>query len=530
MEKMGPYERGPADNRADKSFLPEELQNKLRSYITERSGLYFKDHELRNLNEAVFSRMKTCNINSALAYYSFLTSSAQKENEIRELLNLLTVNHTYFFRDEPQFKVLKEKVLPEIIRNKSVRASEKHSKPSLRIWSAGCSTGEEPYTIAILIKELIPNIGDWDILILATDASEQALAGARKGIYSGISVKHTEKAYLEKYFSEVKKQGQDPATYTAWASYALSTDIKGMVNFAFFNLISDEYPQSFDVIFCRNVVIYFEFETILKVMGRLHTSLLDGGYIFIGYSETLQYMRDKFQMESASDAIYYRKLLQGEAPSSGAKVKPLSLKAEEKIDIDKILEEISKAELAAQKISNAKKDKIDPRKFEEILVKAVKTTHRKEYVKALALFKEAQTLDNDAPEPRYYEAEIFLSRGETKEAKDKLVRLLEEKPLFCPAHYLLGCIYLNENELDKAKKSLRKALYIDRDFLLANFYLAQAFRNENNISYAIREYRNTISLLSKHGSNDILAYSGGFNTATLTSVCRDNLERLKTVQ
>jgi len=134
--------------------FPEDLRNQIKTHIAERCGLYFRDHDLRNLETGVAQRMKVCGFDSVHAYYLHLTASEDRETEFRELLNLLTINHTYFFRNEPQFVAFKEKVLGEVTERKIQQAfqSKHQERPVLRIWSAGCSTGEEPYTIAMILR------------------------------------------------------------------------------------------------------------------------------------------------------------------------------------------------------------------------------------------------------------------------------------------------------------------------------------------------------------------------------------------
>jgi chemotaxis protein methyltransferase CheR len=283
--------------------------------------------------------------------------------------------------------------------------------------------------------------------------------------------------------------------------------------------MDEDYPANFDIIFCRNVTIYFELETTLKVMEKLYGSLLDDGYLFIGYSETLQFMPDKFSMVADHDAIYYRKSMVTEKAPAGA-----LLPQEE--GIDKVLEEISLKQLQAE--LEAEKNIPAPSKnLEELMLEAIKLTHLKDYTKALRLLEEAVSTDKKAPDPYYLAAEIMLNQGKPEEARKKLETVLKINPMFAPAHYLLGCVCLQEGNLEGAKDNLKKSIYIDKDFLLARFYIAQAFREEGKVSSAIKEFRNTAKLLSAKTPDEIIPYSGGFNAATLMSVCRDNLERLK---
>jgi chemotaxis protein methyltransferase CheR len=500
----------------------EEIKSKIKTLIGERTGLYFKDYTLKDFESSIAKRMQARKLDSAAAYYNILLFAADKEDEFRELLNLLTVNHTYFFRNEPQFDVLKEKILPEIIAKKlnacglrlptaENRTAQFDINPGLRIWSAGCSSGEEPYTIAIILNEIIPDLENWDIQILATDASEEALKRARKGVYSENALKHVPADYAEKYFERSEHSGRR-------AEYKIRDEVRKMVNFAYFNLMDEDYPGGFDIIFCRNVTIYFELETTVRVMSKIFSSLLDDGYLFIGYSETLQFMQDKFSMLIDKDAIYYSKARRRAVPAFEA--------ARKEPSIDEVLEEISRKQAIAELEAELKKAP-PARGLQEVLAEAIKFAHLKDYAKALSLIEEAHRIDKKALDPYYAAAEIFLNQGKFRQAQGKLDEALKINSFFAPAHYLLGCLYLEEGSQDKAKSTLKKALYLDNSLVLAHFYVAQAFKNEGRIDDAIREYRNTTKLLSKRSPEDIIPYSGGFNAATLLGVCGDNIERLK---
>ena len=488
-----------------KTLLPHELKLRFKSYITSRSGLYFKDYNLRDIEDALDKRMQALGVSSALSYYDLLTKSDKREDEFRELLNILTVKHTYFFRNEQQFKILKEKILPEMI-----------AKKSIKIWSAGCATGEEAYSIAMTVLDVLDNTEGWDIQILATDASTQALEAARKGAYSADAAKYVPADHLEKYFTKEAAPDGRPV-------YAVRPAIKKLVTFAYHNLITDEFPAGFDIIFCRNVVIYFELETIISVMRRFYSSLADHGYLFIGYSESLHFMSDRFRMEHLEEAIFYRKAAGKMTPPPEAVRPP----APEKKAAEKVLDELSRAKLAAEIKAKAKRLAEMPKKVEEILVRAMKSYHMKEYDRALALADEALGLDKKELDIYYLSAEIYVNQGRFAEAKKKLAEAIGINPLFAPAHYLLGCIFIEEEMMEKAKESLKKALYIDKDFPLAHFYLAHAFRSEGRTDEALREYRNTLKTLSRAAFGDIIPYSGGFDAASLMGVCSNNIERLK---
>lgn len=502
-----------------KSALPDEIRQRFKNFINNRTGLYFKDYDLKDLDSVVLARMNDLKIDTALAYYAYLTTSQHREDELRELLNRLTINHTYFFRNEPQFKALKEKILPEIIERKiSLYSASKQDglpKPTIRIWSAGCSTGEEPYTIAMVLKDVIPDSENWDIQILATDASELALSKARRGIYGINSMRLVEKDYISRYFTKRDKAAQDE-------KYEISGEVKKMVNFSFLNLMDEDYPKGFDIIFCRNVTIYFELQTTIRVMSEIERSLDGEGYLFIGYSETLQFISDRFKMLDWEEAIFYVKSKDMSKREKFAQ-KPTFLQTARKVE--EIIEELSKAEFKAEELKTEKG--VRPGKFNELLVEAIKYTHSKNYNAALSLIDEAMSMDRDAVEPYYLAAEVYANQSKFEDAKKNISQALSKDIMFAPAYYLLGSIYNEEAKADEAEDSFRKAIYLEKDFSMAHFGLGNVYKAKGEISGAIREYRNTLNLLSKLKPYDILAYSGGFNVATLSGVCKNNIERLK---
>ncbi len=498
--------------------FPKELQGQIKTHIAERCGLYFRDHDLRNLEAGVIQRMKVCGFDSVHSYYLHLTTSEEKETEFRELLNLLTINHTYFFRNEPQFLAFKDKVLPELLERKmqDVLKAKDGKKPLLRIWSAGCSTGEEPYTIAMILREAIPHSEDWDVEILATDASSDAMAKAKRGIYNENSMRLVEELYRSKYFTKLPSKPR--------GEWKISDEIKSMVKFGFLNLVADPFPPERDVIFCRNVTIYFEPKTTIKIMEDFAASMTDPGYLFLGYSESLQFLTDKFLMASWQDGIYYRKATGKSEEVTG--FLPWKFEAQE---VEAYVEPMPLPALAAI-IENKQPVELSPDEFETVRQQIIRFIYLKEYSKALALIEKASVEGKKMADIHYLAADIFANRNRYEDARTRLKKALAIDSLFAPAYYLLGCIDLEEGQMAQAKEHLNRALYIDKDFVMARFYMAHMFRSEGRVSEAIREYRNTLAALSKGAPtarSQMILQSSGFSLATLKSVCCDNLERLK---
>ena len=499
--------------------FPKELQDQIKTHIAERCGLYFRDHDLKNLETGVMQRMKVCGFDSVHAYYLHLTTSAEKETEFRELLNLLTINHTYFFRNEPQFLAFKDKVLPELIERKTQQAFESKTgkKPSLRIWSAGCSTGEEPYTIAMILREAIPHPEDWDIEILATDASSEAMEKAKRGIYKENSMRLVEEPYRSKYFTKVAVPKQS-------GEWKISDEIKRMVRFGFLNLVGDPYPPELDIIFCRNVTIYFEMKTTVKITEQFCESLSDPGFLFLGYSESLQFITDRFCMVSWQDSIYYRK-----TAGRSEEAKPSFFRQSGEADVEEPLEEMWASELAAI-IEHQEPMDLKPEEFATVRQQILRYIYLKEYAKAMALLEKVSVEGRKMADIHYLAADICANKNRYDEARVRLKKALAIDSLFAPAYYLLGCISLEEGRGAEAKEHLNRALYIDKDFVMARFYMAHMLHSEGRASEAIREYRNTLAALSKglpDSRSQMTLQSSGFSVATLRSICSDNLERLK---
>ncbi|MCD4824355.1 MAG: protein-glutamate O-methyltransferase CheR [Phycisphaerae bacterium] len=214
-----------------------------------------------------------------LDQYISLVKNDKTGQELISMLDALSTNLTFFFRESQHFTFLRDTVLPKIV---------KRGDRQLRIWSAGCSSGEEPYSISMLLNESIQSIGNWDVRILATDLSTRVLAIACSGEYSQQRFKETPRQLVSRYFEVVREER--PAIFKA------KPEIRDLIHFARLNLMED-WPMKgpFDVIFCRNVMIYFDKPTQSRLINRYYDLLADGGYLFLGHSESLTGTKHTFK-------------------------------------------------------------------------------------------------------------------------------------------------------------------------------------------------------------------------------------------
>ncbi|MDP2363563.1 MAG: CheR family methyltransferase [Ignavibacteria bacterium] len=265
-----------------------------RQYIYENTGIYFQDNKKYLLESRLQKRICFLGLTTFEAYLDFVKSNYSGSAETKYLYEAITINETFFFRNQPQLDALVTKVLSEIIALK-----EKQGKNKIRIWSAGCSSGEEAYSIAIIINDLVKHkYPDFEYEIVGTDISNAVIDTARRGSYKEYAVKNTPGYYLKKYFR------------TNGTAYDLDLNIKNMACFKLLNLYDDMGMRNminFDIIFCANVLIYFDQSSKIKSINHLYNSLNKGGYLFIGYSETLHGVSKAFKLTSFPKTIGYKK-------------------------------------------------------------------------------------------------------------------------------------------------------------------------------------------------------------------------------
>ncbi len=268
-----------------KRLTPEEFE-KFAKLIYDESGIFMKDTKITLLSNRLRKRLSALSLNEFSDYYNYLQklSGEPKKKEYEELLDVVSTNETYFFRNERHFEALTDICLPELSKIKTDK--------KLRIWSAACSTGEEPYTIAICVLECMKYFPGWKIEILATDIAPSVLEFARDGYYSGRRIEKVAPEHLQKYFTlEDKEKGV----------YRVKDELKKMVNFYYHNFFKSPFPGDIDIIFCRNVMIYFDKIHQKELVAKFYKSINDTGYLFIGHSETLH---------SISDDFVYKKILE----------------------------------------------------------------------------------------------------------------------------------------------------------------------------------------------------------------------------
>lgn len=274
--------------------ISESEFQSLRDFIYKESGIWVADNRTYLLENRLGNRLKQLNLRSFGEYYHYLQYDPNRKTELNRLFEVVTTNETSFYRNPPQLKVFEDNVLSAVID-----VARKNGDKRLRIWSAGCSTGEEPYTIAIILHELLRSeISLWDIKITANDLSEAVLVSARRGEYTDYALRTTPKPIVMKYFTE---EG---------GKFKIKPEVKKLISFGQINL-SDRTQlkrvERSQIVFCRNVIIYFDDDMKKRVIGSFYDNLLPGGYLLIGHSESLHNITRAFKPVHYPGAIVYRK-------------------------------------------------------------------------------------------------------------------------------------------------------------------------------------------------------------------------------
>ncbi len=547
---------------------------RFRDLVLERSGLHFPEKKRADLEigllkavaeSSLFAANGKYNLND---YYYLLCNKDDptSQAELNRLIKTLTIGETHFFRDEAQFNALANHVLPGLIAQKRAAAAGFDVQPQLRIWSAGCASGEEPYSIAILLKELLPDIDNWHILILATDINQDALTRAREACYSEWSFREDRaKALRARYFT-CESNSTIP---TSLPRFRLRDDIRRMVSFASLNLIEDDYPAipsntvSMDLVLCRNVTIYFTQEKTRQVVNRLYEALVEGGWLVVGHSEPSPVTYRRFQMRGFANALLYQKT---EQPTSWPDDWTWLDNVDEGNNSNGVGLQQPPGDSAHQpltsnvppSISHPEAPSSAPTPVSSPVKKAVAQWERSAApAGSISKIRDTSPAEIDP----YRRATALLEKGHLEEAIVEVQRKLAEDAGFAPAHTLLGRLYANlgrwseatqwcqsalaldnlqadayyvlalvyqhQEQSDLAIAMFKKAIYLEPDTPLFHFYLALLYKKIGQIKHSQRFFRNVNRILKEWPPEKIVPYSDGTTSKHLFDLTQRLLSELE---
>lgn len=494
-------------NAPDTQLTPNDFI-RFRDFIHANSGIYLEDYKKEALEVSLRALMRPYDIDRYADYYRILEKGEDGDEEFKKLLDLVTVNETCFFRNPAQLEALRRHVLPEIIKRKEAAGDR-----TIRVWSAGCSTGEEAYSIAITLTEALPDPGSWRIDILATDISRQVLADAQRACYGARALRETPAVILRRYFT-AQPDGKQ----------CLDTRIVDMVSFNYHNLVKEPYPLlilgGWDIIFCRNVIIYFKMETVREVVTGFYNALHDGGYLFMGHAETLYKVNVDFIPVHIGHAYVYKKdaAVRAAAPETG--VTPLIIKADNGKEKENRVPARKPVKLPHRKEYRREEDK------EGLYARAHEHFISEEFDEAAALAVKYVKVDPDNTIGHVLLANIYINQGRDERALKEARAVLDIEPMSAKGHYLFGLIKERRGRVDDAIEEFKQVLRLDSGFALAHMNLANIYKGKHMAAEAAREYNSAIAVLGRSPRGDWADFAGGFRGDVLVEACKLSLGQI----
>lgn len=479
----------------------ETLLQHFIQLISQHTGLHVREQDWSALCQKIEFRCQLLKLPEPQAYYQLLSANTDaSQYEWQELVVVLTNGESYFFRDRGQMFLLRNRLLPELIeRQRQAR--------SLKVWSAGCSTGEEAYSLAILLTELIPDWPEWDLLILGTDINCTALDRARLGSYSSWSFRLVSPEIQNRYFFPVRQ------------NWKLDDRIGHLVTFRYGNLMETRLdnisinPQTVDLILCRNVLVYFEPFAISTALQNFYKFLKPGGYLMTGHAEVPHQSCRQVQSLVFPQSVVYQRLpdlITFSLPKNTVKTAKSVLDLEqinratrlENLDLSSNLTPANRCQNPLEKLTDSPQ-KESPHAIHDnskltVLFRQAETLFRNQsYPEAIQ--KASQLIDL---QPRHFDAYYLIARvyanlGQLTQAAHYSQLALAVDSLSIPPHYLLATIAEEKGDIDVAKLFLKKIIYLEPTAVCAYLELGLLYAKEANIKTAKKKWAIALELLKK---------------------------------
>jgi chemotaxis protein methyltransferase CheR len=449
----------------------------VKEHVIAQTGLSYYADKDGDLARYLAPHLARRGLSDCASYLGLLRDPAGGAAELDDLIKDLTIGETFFFRHVELFEALRSIVLPDLIaRNRSQRR--------LRIWSAGCATGAEPYSLAIILRrDLAHSLAGWDVSIVGTDINRGFLAAASEGVFEEWAFRATPDEVRRDCFTKVGRK------------WALQPQFKEGVSYQYHNLVTHPFPSlinnlfAFDLILCRNVMIYFNEELMRRVLSGFHQSLVEGGWLLVGHAEPNVQLFQAFRAVNAPGGpVFYQKGTDTK-PSS---VTPYSVPSPE-YSAPSIEYSVPSTRRAAPP---ACPDPVVPHKEPEPDIKLAA-------VRALA------------------------DRGSWEEALNGCDRLLETDRLNPAVHFYHGLVLEQIGRHDAAEESLRKAIYLNRRFVLAHYYLGLLQQKGHRADLAAQTFRNVLRLLEQLDAGHVFEDGDGITAAELAKLTRMHVEVLE---
>lgn len=483
-----------------------EISEEFRRIVARRLGLQFDDAKLTYLRE-VLQRRSTATRQPPDVYLGRLASEAARE-ELTYLATELTVGETHFFRNIDQFHAFTERALPE-------RARVRPIPRSLRVLSAGCASGEEPFSLAILVRQAMAGSVS-NVSILAVDINPAALQRAARGRFSRWALRETPPEIEHAWF---RHEGDE---------VVLHESVRAAVQFEQRNLAVEDFelwpPDTYDIVFCRNVLMYFTPDQARSLVARIARALAPGGYLFLGHAETLRGLSHEFQLCHTHGTFYY-------THKEGAGTQPLvCARSETGEGVETWAEAIHRAATRIEALTRNRDQPLAASTSRSSVAPpsnvgpARDLLRQERFVEALDALRRLPAESKGDPDALLLEALLLADRGELAAAEQVCRRLLVVDELNAGAHYVLALCREGVGDRHGAADQYQVATDLDPFFAMPRLHLGLLARRTGNFEAARRELGQAIVLLQREDASRLLFFGGGFTRETLSALCRAELD------
>jgi len=492
--------------------IPDSVWKRLGDFVARNTGLHFPPERLVDLQRGFNAAAEEFGFADRERCVEWVLSGALTRPQLHALASHLTVGETYFFRERKTFDALSNVILPELIGRRRGREQR------LRLWSAACCTGEEAYSLAILLQQLLPDWREWNVTILATDINERFLHKAATGVYGEWSFRDCNAPFKERHFSR-----------TPDGRYQVAAQIRSWVTFAQLNLAEDRFPSlstdtnAMDVILCRNLLLYFTPSHAHELVDKLYNALVDEGWLAVSPSECSQTLFSRFVTVNFPGAVVYRKGGVEERRSlARATPLPQGLATGEPFATPRgLLEEprvattaAVTAEIPAAGLQEASAGLAG---LPAALVHAEHAFSEGRYAEAVDTLLPAFASSAIGRGPRAFSlmARAYANQGKLTEALQWTSRWIDADRIEPAAYYLHAMILQEQGEWLGARRALQSAVYLQPDFALAHFALGNLARADARAAEASRHFANALRSLRQRSPDEPLPDSDGITVGRL---------------
>jgi chemotaxis protein methyltransferase CheR len=504
--------------------------HRFRGWIAQRLGLHFDDTKLEFLAEVLERRADKKSL--GLRPYLDRLENADIDAELQALAPELTVPETYFFRHIDQFYAFADVALPQA---QTARGSIRE----LKILSAGCASGEEPYSLAMLMRERGAEFGS-DVEIHALDVNPLMLAKAARGVYSAWALRETPPETQRRWFKNVGK------------GFELEQSIRAAVTFQEVNLAQDNAalwgPGTYDIIFCRNVSMYFAPEAAQALVARLTRALAPGGHLFLGHAETLRGLSDEYHLCHTHGTFYYQRKSaqnsergrkyeakrdlvspQGSSAQPAAAPAPAMAEPWTKTWLETVQHASDRIQALTERptAASALRGGLVAGSSADVgaqLQLALELLKQERFADALELLGRLPAASEQDPDVLLLRAALLTHSGNLSAAEQASARLLEEDELNTGAHYLIALCRESAGDRQGAVEHDQTAIYLDAAFAMPRLHLGLMARRAGDWETARRELSHALTLLKREDASRVLLFGGGFGREALIALCRAELD------